>query len=51
MTLFVTPVMYSLLNSRHDKKLAKREIVRKPDAEQEHRLHKATLVAETWNNK
>jgi HAE1 family hydrophobic/amphiphilic exporter-1 len=24
MTLFVTPVMYSILNSRHDKKLAKR---------------------------
>jgi hypothetical protein len=24
MTLFVTPVMYSLLNSRHDKKLAKK---------------------------
>ncbi|MDR3337554.1 MAG: efflux RND transporter permease subunit [Treponema sp.] len=25
MTLFVTPVMYSLLNSRHDKKLAKKK--------------------------
>jgi multidrug efflux pump subunit AcrB len=25
MTLFVTPVMYSLLNSRHDRKLAKRK--------------------------
>jgi multidrug efflux pump subunit AcrB len=51
MTLFVTPVMYSLLNSRHDKKLEKQEAVRRTGTEQEHRLRKATLVAETWNNK
>jgi HAE1 family hydrophobic/amphiphilic exporter-1 len=29
MTLFVTPVMYSLLNSRHDKKREKQEAARR----------------------
>jgi multidrug efflux pump subunit AcrB len=39
MTLFVTPVMYSLLNSRHDKKIAK-----KVDREKQEKISAAAAV-------
>jgi HAE1 family hydrophobic/amphiphilic exporter-1 len=50
MTLFVTPIMYSILNSRHDKKLEKK--MAKPEKQQGKReksllLEKSSLVAET----
>ena len=35
MTLFVIPVMYSLLNSRHDKKRAKLETTARPRVEED----------------
>ncbi|GHV90404.1 multidrug ABC transporter [Spirochaetia bacterium] len=46
MTLFVTPIMYSILNSRHDRKLGKAD-KQQEKREKALRLEKSSLVAET----